>query len=195
MEVVKYIVKARDNSGHEFIKTFLHPVSQPRKTLVPPEGIAVLQQMTVQYEDEVLSAAPFCCVGCGRAASSLVHMPTAHTMGADPVVFDIPLPYCGSSACGDVGMARAKAASKCLGHGTQHNRFAGSERGPPVYKNLNHLAQVEITACVICGDSVNLKKCSRCRIIPYCSPYCQKVRARLQKGTVTQQPKLLHFTL
>lgn len=98
MEIVKYIVKARDNSGHEFIKTFLHPMTQPRKTLGSPAGAAALKEMTIQYEDAVLSAAPFCCIACGRPATDLVHMPSVR-MVADPVVFDIPFPYCGSSAC------------------------------------------------------------------------------------------------
>ena len=79
-------------------------------------------------------------------------------------------------------MARAKAAAGNLGHGSRNNCFAEScttfegTRGPPKYKDLNHLAQVESTACVICGDSVNMKRCSRCRIVPYCSAYCRKVR-------------------
>lgn len=91
MGTVKYTVKARDNNGHEFIKTFLHPMTQAQMTAVPPEAVSVLQKMIHQYEDEILSAAPFCCVVCGRAADALLHMPTAHTQDSDPVVFDIPL--------------------------------------------------------------------------------------------------------
>lgn len=133
--------------------------------------------MIQQYQDEVLSAVPFCCVACGRAADALFHMPTAHLQGADPVIFDIPTPYCGSSACEDFAMAKAKAAAGNLGHGSRR-RFAESctgARGAPKYKDLNHLAHVELTACVICGDSVNVQRCGRCKIVPYCSTYCQKV--------------------
>ena len=178
MEIVKYIVKARDDSGHEFVKTFLHPMTEPRRTLGSPAGASALREMILQYEDAVLSAAPFCCVACGRAATDLLHMHTAR-LTADPVVFDIPLPYCGSSACVEVALARARAATKDMGHGTQHyevDQCTGAQ-GPPKYKNLNHLALVKLTACVVCGDTVNLKKCSRCRVIPYCSEYCQKVEA------------------
>lgn len=42
METVKYIVKARDNKGHEFIKTFLHRMTKAQMTAAPPEGLAVI---------------------------------------------------------------------------------------------------------------------------------------------------------
>ena len=136
METVKYIVKARDNKGHEFIKTFLHRMTKAQMTAAPPEGLAVLQKMIQQYQDEVLSAVPFCCVVCGRAADALFHMPTAHLQGADPVVFDIPTPYCGSSACEDFAMAKAKAAAGNLGIYGSRRRFAESCTGAEELLNI-----------------------------------------------------------
>ena len=183
---VKYIVKARDNAGHQFKHTYLYSSSASTLASVhgPAEGVAFMQTVVQSYEDEILDAAPFQCVGCGRLATSLFHMPTAHMEPADPVIFDVPLPYCGSSSCESTTMRRQSEAARNLGQGSKFSQAASSCGGPPSrqHKDLNHLAHKKVTACVICADTVGLQMCGRCKIVPYCSVYCQKRHYAVHKG-------------
>ena len=171
----KYIVKARDERGHAFLETFYCKAEKEKVEAGPQEGVRFMQDVVSSYEEEVLNAAPFCCVACGRAADRLS---TAHLQAADPAIFNIPFPYCGSSKCERHCMARSRAKAQNLGQGSRRGGTCSKcnpGAGPcQKHKDLSHLAQVNLTACVICGDTFNLQKCGRCKIVPYCGTDCQK---------------------
>ena len=108
MITIKYIVKARDNHGQEYIHTYNHPASQEQLASGPQEGVEFMQDIVSTYESEVMRAAPFRCAVCSLAARKLFHVPTAHLQSADPAIFDVPMPYCGSSSCEKMCLMRAQ---------------------------------------------------------------------------------------
>ena len=168
MPTVSYIVKARDNAGHDFVHTFAH------STTLPPQKLAgnLLQELMDTYRWDILKAAPFRCVHCGVLAQRLYNMPIAYLAGDDPVVFDAALPFCGSSTCELLVHAKVRQASENVGKGSdlkrQGDMCTSQELG-------------DLTACVTCGDSRNLKVCKACQQVPYCGIYCQRLLWKLHK--------------
>ncbi len=96
MPTVSYIVKARDNAGHDFVHTFAHSTTPQ---ILADNQMVLLQELMQTYRWHILKAAPFRCVHCGVLAQRLYNMPIAYLAGDDPVVFDAALPFCGSSTC------------------------------------------------------------------------------------------------
>ena len=196
MGFIRYVVKARDSHGSEYIHTFTHPASKEDLAAGPQQGLAFMQDVVSTYEDEVMSAAPFRCALCGLAAVGMFHMPTAHLEPADPVIFDIPIPYCGDKGCEKLAMMRARNVAQPLGQGSGSSgpgtKCCPGACAPQKHKDLSHLADIDLKACVICGDSVNLQRLGRCQIIPYCSLSCQKRHWSAHKKVCRATAKQAH---
>lgn len=169
MPTVSRIVKARDNAGHDFVHTFAHSTT-PQK--LAGNQMVLLQELMDTYRWGILNTAPFRCVHCGVLAQRLYNMPIAYLAGDDPVVFDAALPFCGSSTCELLVHAKVRQASENVGKGSdlkrQGDMCTSQELG-------------DLTACVTCGDSKNLKVCKACQQVPYCSIYCQRLLWKLHK--------------
>ena len=189
MSTIKYTVKARDNAGHEFVHTFRHHLDPRMTSSNPREGLAFCQEIVEEYKGCILNAVPFRCVVCEQPAEATFYVPTAHLQGADPTLFDVPLPYCGSTACEKVCMLRAKKTASQLGQGG-----AGScgcprlEFCPHQQTDLRQLANMKLGVCVICGDS-KVKMCAGCKVIPYCGRDCQKRHWHVHKAVCKQAAK------
>ncbi len=56
MPTVSYIVKARDNAGHDFVHTFVHSTS-PQK--LAGNQMVLLQELMQTYRWDIQKAAPF----------------------------------------------------------------------------------------------------------------------------------------
>ena len=170
MPTVSYIVKARDNAGHDFVHTFAHSTTPQ---MLAGNQMVLLQELMQTYRWDILKAAPFRCVHCGVLAQRLYNMPIAYLAGDDPVVFDAALPFCGSSTCELLVHAKVRQASENIGKGSELKRQGD------MTDTSEELG--DLIACVTCGDSKNLKVCKACQQVPYCSVYCQRLLWKLHK--------------
>ena len=170
MADVRYIVRARDNAGHHYVNAFAHP---------PPAASEQVDQYCYNgkksHYSQVVRAEPFCCVFCGRAATQIYHVNIVSFEQPEPVLFDTPSPYCGSDICHDLAGKKSQMHVQSLGHGTLFGRFAGPDGRPQrMYRDLKHLSPAQLKACVVCGDSFELHRCAKCKIVTYCSKFCQQ---------------------
>ena len=158
MPLVNYMVKARDDAGHLFEKTY--QVNAPASILSPASGVettAFLKTLCSSYTPHIMHAAPFRCVICGDKAATLVHQPFVFLQPAQPLVSDQPTPVCKKGSCD----TEIKQNLQAMVH--QMERELGS-----------NIANAEIHLCAKCGKAGADKLCSRCEVAAYCSRQCRK---------------------
>lgn len=160
MASVKYSVKVRDNAGHEFFRTCVHWTTPDQLT---SNNMPLLHQLMQTYRSDILRSAPFRCVNCGSEAQQLFNFPVAYLAEDDPVVFDCGFPFCRSFACEKAVHDKIQADACNVGKGAGLTR----NKGHPSYQRQQDEDHPEITACVTCGDSKNLRKCKGCKLVRY----------------------------
>lgn len=178
MVCVKYIVKARDNAGHSFLHTFEHPTTAG---MLSGNQQVLLQELMQTYRYNIMTAAPFRCINCGAVATQLYNCPIAYLSPSDPLVFDPARPFCHSSTCQMRIHDQMVKAFHIIGKGTGFKRKTCGAMGTG-RQQLQEEGYTNLTACVTCGDDKGLKRCNGCKVVPYCSPYCQKLQWPLHKA-------------
>ena len=176
MVYVKYIVKVRDNADHSFVHTFEHPTTAG---MLSDNQQVLLQELMQTYRPNMMFAAPFRCVNCGAAATQLYNSPIAYLSGSHPVVFDPARPICPSSVCQMRVHDQLAKAFYIIGKGTSIEVDASgamNNRSQLEREESRDLPHTEVSACVTCGDDRGLKKCNGCKVVPYCSTFCQKLQ-------------------
>lgn len=139
------------------------------------ETMAVVARLLRTYRNDILQTADFRCVSCGAVAQTMYNMPIGYLATDEPVVFDQARPFCRSAHSELRAIDQIKEIAQDIGKGSDlavDTATLGLPNTMVPQIRDNALA----TTRVICGDAQNLKKCKGCRLVPYCSTYCQSLQ-------------------
>lgn len=171
MPQMQYVVKARDDAGNLFEKTYPHtaPASLFGSAPDKQESKLFLHKLCTVYHKRILEAKPFRCVVCGEKAEDLVHQPYLYLHAAEPAVIDMPTPICEKPPCQTVARQQMQEMLRQVEDATQQD-----------------IADREIVSCATCGKTDSLQRCNNCKVTAYCSRECQKSHWKQHKPACQQ---------
>lgn len=177
---IQYIVKARDNVGHQFNHTYQYDATEAQ---IEARGMPLLHEIMKTYRWDVLRAAPFRCVNCGSPAQHMLNNPVAYLADSDDrVVFNVALPHCRADACKKIVKQTVTQTTLNVGVGQDLAQGVSCTFTHPMPAHQFAEGWTPPAACVVCGDTKDLKRCKRCRVISYCSTSCQARQWPLHKA-------------
>jgi hypothetical protein len=132
------------------VPSTLHQEVSNRSVLVE-----FMKELTREHHAELVEAYPWRCVECDLPATTLVHQPHSYVhLKEDPFIVDFAAPVCFES-------------SRCI---------------HIIHEEKHHLAtevmkmNIDKNSCGHCNKMPKdklFKRCSRCKVISYCSRECQ----------------------
>ena len=151
-----YIAHIDDRQGHAVQRTLKlclpdHLIGPQR---LQQDDDRLIRNISCDFTDMLLREAPFRCLSCKQPATRLIHCGFSNLDIAEPKIRDFPQAVCPSDACHVVAKQQWRETVK----GCQRQPQPGCTARP----------------CQLCGKISAARRCSRCRVIAYCSPTCQK---------------------